>query len=259
MRIIVYLTAIGVLLGIYVILILPSILNWGSTEAEQSVTWPGDDIVPNTDRSHTRAITINAPAEKVWPWIAQLGQDRGGFYTYDLIQNILGAQMPTSDFIRSNKQDWHFGSRLWMYPMSRANGVGFASVRTLEPGHALGFGTSSTTLSTNKTEDGSWTFILSPINSTSTRLIVRTRGALAQSILGVGMHDLVLEPIHFVMERRMMDGIKQLSEGHSRGRYQNHVQVILWCITSFIGFSSCYYMIRRWNLNWSFHAQQRSR
>src|SRR6266511_5232410 len=62
-------------------------LRWGATDEERDDTLAGDDLIPNRDLTATRAITVHAPAERVWPWIAQLGQGRGGFYSYDALEN----------------------------------------------------------------------------------------------------------------------------------------------------------------------------
>src|SRR5438552_14659566 len=102
---------------------------------------PGDEIIASAVAQQTRAITIDAPVAHIWPWMAQLGQDRGGFYSYDLLENIVGCEMPTDDLLRPDRQSWSIGDKLWMYPSDKAGGAGFATLRAYVPGRALSFGT----------------------------------------------------------------------------------------------------------------------
>src|SRR5207245_4631589 len=79
-------------------------------------------------------------------------------------------------------------------------------------------------------EDGSWSFVLEPVDAWTTRLLVRERGAAGRSLLGVAFDRSIFEPIHFMMERRLMIGLKQLGEGSSRGRVLNHVHVAFFVV-----------------------------
>lgn len=204
--------------------------QWGATEGEARGPLPGDEIVPNAAGQETRAITIHASVDRVWPWLAQLGQDRGGFYSYDLLENLVGCEMPTVDRLRPKQQSWRIGDKLWMYPPERASGVGFATLRAHVPGRALAFGTHMPG-SPASVEDGSWAFVLVPLGDSATRFLVRGRGAPGRSLLGVAFDQSVFEPMHFVMERRTMLGLKALAEGGDRGRIANHVHILLWTIT----------------------------
>ena len=224
--------AAAVLLGaVFALVVRPWYLAWGATPAERTMALPGDEIVPNARNQETRAISIDAPADSVWPWIAQVGQDRGGFYSFDLLENLVGCEMPTVDSLRPGRQQWAVGDKLWMYPSTKAGGVGYATLRVLIPGRALGFGTWYAGTPPSGPEDGSWSFVLVPVNDSTTRLLVRGRGAPGRSLLGVAFDRSIFEPMHFVMEKRMMIGIKQLAEGDSRQRVLNHVQVVLWFVT----------------------------
>jgi hypothetical protein len=90
----------------------PWYLQWGATDEETRRPLPGDEIVPNAPGQETRAITIHASVDRVWPWLAQLEQDRGGFYSFDLLENLVGCDMPTDDRLRPDKQSWHVGDKL---------------------------------------------------------------------------------------------------------------------------------------------------
>ncbi len=230
-RVLVTLAALALLGLVFAVIVRPWYLGWGATAAEQSEALPGDAIVPHAATQETRAITIHARTAQVWPWVAQLGQDRGGFYSYDLLENLLGCEMPTVDSLRPGRQQWAVGDKLWMYPAEKADGIGHATLRVYDPGTALGFGTYIAGTSPEAPEDGSWSFVLRAVNDSTTRLLVRGRGAPGRSLLGVAFDRSIFEPMHFVMEKRMMIGIKQLAEGETRGRVRNHILVGLWAVT----------------------------
>jgi hypothetical protein len=203
--------------------------TWGATLEETQRTLPGDEIVVASAQT-TRAITIAAPVERVWPWLAQLGQDRGGFYSFDLLENLVGAEMSTADVLRPEWQRWEIDDRLWMYPSNKAGGVGYATLRTLIPGRALAFATFRPGLTPPSRIEGSWAFVLEPVDASRTRLIVRGRTTPAQTASVRGFDRVVFSPMHFVMERRMMLGLQALAEGRGRGRLINHTRVIVWTL-----------------------------
>jgi hypothetical protein len=221
---------LGLIVAVFFLAVRPWYLRWGSTDQELQQALPGDEIIPNATGQETRAITIRAPAPAVWPWLAQLGQDRGGFYSYDLLENLVGCEMPTADVLRPEKQTWRIGGKLWMYPSDKAGGAGFATLRIYRPGEALGFGTRAVGTPLSAPESGSWSFIVRPIDSGTTRLLIRGRGAPGRSLLGVVFDRAIFEPVHFVMERRTMTGIRQLAEEGSRHRLHNNLQLALWTI-----------------------------
>ncbi len=245
MRLISLLASFTAILLIFIFAVRPWYLRWGATDEEIQKILPGDEIVPNAVGSETRAITIDAPIDSVWPWLAQLGQDRGGFYSFDLLENIVGCEMPTVDSLRPDKQAWKPGDRLWMYPPDKAGGVGYATLRTYIPGRALGFGTHVMGTSPDDPEDGSWSFALEPTGDSTTRLLIRGRGAPGRSLLGTAFDRSMFEPIHFMMERRMMIGVKQLAEGGDRDRLLNHIHIAIWTITFALFITSSVMVLRR--------------
>jgi len=214
----------------FFLIVRPWYLRWGATDDEMRRPLPGDEIIASAVAQETRAITIQAPIGRAWPWMAQLGQDRGGFYSYDLLENLVGCEMPTEDRLSPEKQSWQVGDKLWMYPKRKAGGIGFATLHVYLAGRALGFGTRVAGTPPTGPEDGSWSFVLEPVDASTTRLLIRGRGASGRSLLGVAFDRSIFEPIHFMMERRMMIGIKQLSEGSSRGRILNHVHVAFFAL-----------------------------
>jgi ketosteroid isomerase-like protein len=209
----------------------PWYARWGATDEEVIARLPGDDIVQGAVSEQTRAITIHAPVERVWPWLAQLGQNRGGFYSYDALENLVGSDMPTDDVLRADKQAWAIGDRLWMYPPEAAEGIGFAVLRDYVPDRALAFGTHVPGAAAIDT--GSWAFVLRPLDKDTTRLLVRSRVQTTATAtwLEQTFDRAVFSPMHFAMERRMMIGLKELAETGTRSRLSNHVQVGLWTVT----------------------------
>lgn len=85
-------------------------LRWGATAEEAHTALPGDELIADPDLTATRAITVHTAAEAVWPWIVQLGQGRGGFYTYDRLENLLGCDMHSVDLVVPEWQDVKVGA-----------------------------------------------------------------------------------------------------------------------------------------------------
>jgi hypothetical protein len=166
---------------------------------------PGDDLMPDADLLATRAITIDAPPEAIWPWLVQMGSGRGGAYTYDWIENLLGLNMHSADEILPQYQDLKAGDIL---PVGSSGPR--MRVAVLRSGHALVFAS----------EDGSWVwaFGLYPLNETSTRLVSRNRiTAPPASAVARRVYQLVMEPGSLIMERKMLLGIKHRAEASTTG------------------------------------------
>ncbi|MBN9393263.1 MAG: SRPBCC family protein [Chloroflexi bacterium] len=165
-------------------------MRWGATPEEARKPLPGDDMVPKAGVQYTRAITINAPAEKVWPWLIQIGQGRGGFYSYDWLENLAGIGIHSASEIVPEWQNLKVGETVNLAP-----DVGLP-VTVVEPGQALVL-------------QGWGAFVLEEIDPQTTRLIIRTRvGAGLMTLLYV----LLIEIPHFIMERKMLLGLKQRVE-----------------------------------------------
>jgi hypothetical protein len=187
--------ALGAAATLYRLLLRRPILTWGATEAEASARLPGDELLETADGIATRAITINAPASAVWPWLAQMGPSpRGGAYTYDWIENLLGLNMHSADRVLPEYQHPQVGNTL---------GYGKNRMRfeRVEPQRVLAM----------RSEDGNWvwSFVLTEHNGT-TRLISRNRFRLPSLTAKIGM--VPMEPGSLVMERKMLLGIKQRAE-----------------------------------------------
>jgi hypothetical protein len=144
-------------------------LRWGATHQEVGCSLPGDDLIPNADMVATRAITIRAAADRVWPWIAQLGQGRGGFYSYDWLENLVGCNIHSSDRVLLELQDIKVGDEIRLAPQVGLL-VAFAEQgRSLVLRGGIPMGTRAAPY------DFTWAFTLREEPGGSTRLLVRER------------------------------------------------------------------------------------
>lgn len=185
----------------------PWFLNWGTTARERTQALLGDDAWIGGVVTGTRAVSIDAPPEKVWPWLVQIGQDRAGFYSYTWLENLTLADIHNTfeirpdwqgreakDFIRRVKPGYLFG--LW----KERDGTTGWRVPFIAPGRSM-------------TLKYRGTFALEPTGTGRTRFYVRSRGEPLPGVLGRLFGFWVLDPAHFVMERKMMTEIKRLAEG----------------------------------------------
>ena len=196
-------TAIGgaAALAAYALFVRPWHLRWGATEEELEMSLPGDELVEHPRLNATRAITISVPVEDVWPWLVQVGQKRGGFYSYTWLENLVGCDMHNANQIVPDWQDLKVGDEVWLHPKAPP-----LKVLAIEPGRAIVL-------------ENSWTFCLLPVDDHTTRLIIRGCGQfnpdLKNALLNLILWRGVLEPAHFIMERKMMLGIKQRAEANA--------------------------------------------
>ncbi len=181
--------------AVYWVLLRGRILTWGATGAEAASRLAGDELLEDADGVSTRAIEIDAPAADVWPWLAQMGPTpRGGAYTYDWIENLLGLDMHSVDRVLPDFQHPEIGETIGF-------GANRMRLEKIEPEHVLAW----------RSDDGNWvwTFVLEEHDG-RTRLISRNRFRLPTHLARIGM--LPMEPASLVMERKMLQGIKQRAE-----------------------------------------------
>lgn len=201
---------VGLLVGYAVVR--PWHVRWGATPEEFNGTWPGDEIVPDAQTLSTRAITINATPEIVWPWLVQIGQGRGGFYSYDWLENLLGLDIHSADTILPEYQQLTIGD-----PISL--GGPLMKVAYIEPERALVLRGADpttgefTTRQENVFSDSTWAFYLVPHDDTTTRLLIRGRGYAMPWGMRVANH--IFEDMSFIMEQKMLRGIKQRVEANN--------------------------------------------
>ncbi|MFY9611484.1 MAG: hypothetical protein WAU45_23090 [Blastocatellia bacterium] len=203
--------SVGAALAAYAFLIRPWHLRWGATEVELQEPLPGDDVVSNPKHEATHAITINAPVADVWPWLVQIGQNKGGFYSYSWIENLVGCDIHNAKRIVPEWQSLRVGDVLWLHPKAPP-----LPVLLVEAGRAIVIGGVVTEQQgddlSKKTRAGTWAFVLKEVDASTTRLLVRIRWDRKPGPLDWIYSFGVLEPSHFVMERRMMLGIKRRAE-----------------------------------------------
>lgn len=188
-----------------VVLWRPMLTQWGSTKEERSAELFGDNGLTRANYRLDHAVTIKAPADSAWQWLVQLGQDRAGFYSYDWLERMFGADVHNVKEIRPEWQNLAVGDFVRAAPPNYLGGrlgdVGWR-VTEVQPRRAMVL--------------KNWgAFVLLPVDSTTTRFIVRTRGAAdptwASVLLGP-INIFVFEPAHFIMQRKMMLEIQRLAE-----------------------------------------------
>lgn len=167
-------------------------LTWGATSDEVSRVMPGDEIVERPGFSATRGVTVNAPPERVWPWIVQIGYGKAGFYSWDMLDNdgVASADRVIGEFQHLKPGD--------AIPLSKD--VSATVVALERPKHLV--------LRFPPDTPATWGWVLDPIDSTRTRLVTRLRvqpGTLRAQVM--------LDAFEIVMMRKHLLGIKRRAEG----------------------------------------------
>ncbi|MEY2424308.1 MAG: hypothetical protein QOI95_4375 [Acidimicrobiaceae bacterium] len=181
-------------------------LRWGATDAEVAADLPGDELLPRADRSTTRAVTINASPHDVWPWLAQMGQGRGGLYSYDLLENLIGCDIHSADQLVEEWQHVTVGDPFRLHPDIALDVV------VVEPDHALVVRGGVPMGDVAPPYDSTWAFVLNELADGNTRLVTRERYAFTQRWASA-----IVEPVlavSFVMTRKMLHGIRARAERH---------------------------------------------
>jgi hypothetical protein len=181
--------------------------RWGATIAECRTRYPGDDHVKQLRMQSTRAITIDAPPSVVWSWLVQIGHGRAGLYSYERLENLAGCQIENAWRVEPSWQSLAPGDAVHLGP------EGYPSYRVAEVAreqHLVLVGGDDPA-----GPQFSWAFVLVH-DGARTRLVVRSRYGFPRTVGQRMIWRVITEPIHFVMERRMLLGIKQRAErsGH---------------------------------------------
>lgn len=183
-------------LTLYTSQLRPWHMRWGATPEETKMALSGDRYIPEETVVSTRAITIHAPREVVWPWIMQLGQGRGGFYSYEWLENLFAADMHNATQIMPELQHLKVGDHISF----KSDGP-YAVVAQIEDGQSLIL-------------EGGWTWYLQTTDDESTRLVVRYASFKVDTLLSRVFYYSIFEPAHYVMEQGMMLGIKKRAENN---------------------------------------------
>jgi hypothetical protein len=184
----------------YALAFRPWHLGWGATDAEVGRRWPGDELVPDPWTRAVRAVTVNAPAARVWPWIMQVGRERGGFYSYTWLENVIGADIRNVYQLIPGLPDRRVGETVWMGPQDRFGGQARMIVAQVQFQRAM-------VLVTPADAEHVWSFVLEPVSDRVTRFVMLSLAAKSRIAERV-----FWELAHFVMERKMMMTIKRLAE-----------------------------------------------
>jgi hypothetical protein len=187
--------------------------HWGATAEEMAMPLPGDHLIPEPAIQVTRGITVAATPAEIWPWIVQLGADRGGFYSYDWLEDLFGLGIHSADEIIP---DWQHLAPGDVVAADRRRSGGWYVV-DLRPDEALVLQVADLKVGRPLRRDDKagwefqWTFALLPRGDDETRLLVRERVAFGSPLMRAVMTP--IGPVSFVMTRRMLLGIRARAEG----------------------------------------------
>jgi hypothetical protein len=204
---------VGGFTTLYLLVIRPWHLKWGATADEVNRSLPGDDLIPNAKINVTHAVTIDAPIDRVWPWIAQIGRGRGGFYSYEAIENAMGLDIHNADQVLPEYQHPQVGEKM---PFAEGFAVPCAIVdapRTL----VVHGDTRTGTVEMPGLRPGDYTALLwgwhlAAIDDHTTRLVERWQADYRPGLMNTLIYRLFMEPGAFIMQRKMLLGIKARAE-----------------------------------------------
>ena len=189
------------LLAVYWRLVRPWTMRWGATTTEAAQPLPGDQLMTRPGFSATRAITIAARPEHIWPWLVQLGSGRAGWYAIDRIDN---AGVPSAQTIRPELQDLQVGD---LVPMVAGKDIG-PRVKELEPNHRM--------LWWDGHGEFTWEWVLEPIDDQATRLLCRVQEAYPPLWSRRMLYAAVATTGDVVMVRKQLRGIRARAERLAR-------------------------------------------
>lgn len=211
-------TAAGLVIA-YLALVRPRLLRSGATAGEAQGPYPGDGLIPDGTRSATMAVTISAPRSRVWPWLVQMGTDRGGWYSWDRLDNFGRSSART---IHPEWQHIAVGDHL----AARPDGSQWWEVAALDPERFLGL-RMSLDLRGRPFDpagprppyftDSLWGFELRDAPGGRTRLVVSGYWSFRPKWLRPLLSILLLEPSHWVMQTRQFSNLKHRAESENAG------------------------------------------
>jgi hypothetical protein len=186
--------------------------HWGLSRELAERSYPGDELVPLPRTSFTHGVEIEVPAERAWQWVTQIGADRGGFYSYQWLENLLGCEVQNAEIVHP---EWEakVGQSLVLHPAPDAPRLPIVAVERLR--HVLAFaGEDPQARAAGKPWSAvTWLFFVEAVGEGSCRVISRYRAACSDDVATrLAYGPTLLEPVSFVMDRRMLLGLKQRAE-----------------------------------------------
>jgi hypothetical protein len=186
--------------------------NWGATPEEVVGVHPGDQLLPGPVSTTTYGVSVDAPAEDVWPWLVQMGQGRGGMYSYEWLENLFGLEIVNADEIRQQWQRLAVGDQVRVVPpgkLGMPEGYAFR-VALVDAPRAIVLRQQPPEHPWNAT----WAFLVVPDGPARCRLLARSRSARVPGAAGVAARvaEEVMRPVILLMTRRMLLGIKERAE-----------------------------------------------
>ena len=192
----------GLIAAAYAFVIRPWMLMWGSSVEERARQLPGDDLDRDATYVTTRALTVEAPAVAIWPWLVQMGQDRAGFYTHNWVERLLRSGIPDTAVVRPEWQHLEVGDLVRTNRDIGGKPMGWP-VAAVEHGRAL-------VVTSKSMPAGTYAFVIEPIDAARSRVIVRDRARWKWTERPFAA--LVYEPLHAYMETGLLKGVKRRVE-----------------------------------------------
>jgi proline iminopeptidase len=203
----------------YLVWLRPRLLRWGATDDEAAAALPGDELLESVSTQSTMATTIDAPPEKIWPWLVQMGCDRAGWYSWDWLDN---ARRPSAERIVAEWQSLAVGDRLSSTP----SGSAYFTAAVVDPPHALVLRADLTPTGVPFDPDeeppraftrSTWALVLRAGEHGGTRFVVRTRSMSLPEWPQRILNTVFWEPAHAVMQRRQFENLRRRTEHAERG------------------------------------------
>ena len=183
--------------------------TWGTRDDEHEDALPGDELVPGARVVATRAVTVDAPPRDVWPWLVQLGQGRGGFYSYDALENLVGLGIHSADAVEERWQGLAVGDDVHL-----AEQVALRVARLETDDHLVLLGAPEPGEPDVMPFAFSWAFVVRPLapdtGTVRTRLLVRERYRAANPVARARIE--LVQPLSFLMSQKMLRGVRDRAE-----------------------------------------------
>ncbi|HEU5290159.1 MAG TPA: hypothetical protein VFU05_05905 [Cyclobacteriaceae bacterium] len=211
-KLLIFIYVVGILLFCHHFIFRPIILDWGATTELKEMTFSGDTFTGGT--GHTRSVLIQATPEEIWSWLIQIGQDRGGFYSYQWLENLFQADMKNVYSIQPEFQvPRHVGDTIWLANRDHYNGGGYQILAEVIPAKSFVMMSGEDYLRVQEGSKalGSWAFYLYPEAANQTWLVVRS----SEGDVHFGnkiLRYFFFEVPHFMMERKMLVTMRKLAE-----------------------------------------------